>query len=491
MDNTGSDGTGFPNNSHRGIGRGRGRGSGGKTENKPLRRPQDATAAAPATESAVNAEVVKNSKLSASAKEFVPQSYNPTLATGTQSSYSARNLQDRIQLARQGQSTQSNYQRRHQSSSGGHYQHSQYSGQQSHGQQMMYQQQYEDASQYQGYNYQHGSQDFGYKDGGSGDYVDKHQTTRREINHQLADYEGTLRHLDHVMKTLTLDPGRFDALLIRLVNNLKPYLDQPSQSQEIASMIVQQSINETNFRYSGARICTSLVAVTPSEVSPSIFKNMLLTRCQEQTDMLSTSWQQAKNHSDMEEKQCHGLILFLAELVIQMESVLAVSLGKLLVQLISGVLMNPTPNSAKNICQALKLAGPTLENDSSSKKEMEFVMQKLTKLVTEGRVDSHVGRMVQGVNNLRNDNWGNSVKNETEINTDTAIQQSNEPVFYGPDGNILSAEESKFLQELAESTPELEDDTDLENEMAKWDDEEDEIASAYEEFLNISNNTCR
>lgn len=71
--------------------------------------------------------------------------------------------------------------------------------------------------------------------------------------------------------------------------------------------------------------------------------------------MLSTSWQQAKNHSDMEEKQCHGLILFLAELVIQMESVLAVSLGKLLVQLISGVLMNPTPNSAKNICQALKV----------------------------------------------------------------------------------------------------------------------------------------
>lgn len=49
MDNSGSDGTGFPNNSNRGIGRGRGRGSGGKLENKPLRRPQDATAQAPAT----------------------------------------------------------------------------------------------------------------------------------------------------------------------------------------------------------------------------------------------------------------------------------------------------------------------------------------------------------------------------------------------------------------------------------------------------------
>lgn len=84
-------------------------------------------------------------------------------------------------------------------------------------------------------------------------------------------------------------------------------------------------------------------------------------------------------------------------------------------------------------------------------------MQKLTKLVTEGFVDSHVGRMVQGVNNLRNDNWGNSVKPETEINTESAIQQPNEPVFYGPDGNILSAEESKFLQEISENAPDLEE----------------------------------
>lgn len=49
MDNSGSDGNGFPNNSHRGVGRGRGRGSGGKLESRPLRKPQDATAPPPAT----------------------------------------------------------------------------------------------------------------------------------------------------------------------------------------------------------------------------------------------------------------------------------------------------------------------------------------------------------------------------------------------------------------------------------------------------------
>lgn len=90
-----------------------------------------------------------------------------------QSSY-GRTLQDRLNIARQGQTPQWSSQRRHQSSSGGHYQHSQYSAQQAHGQQMMYQQ-YEDAPHYQGFNYHHGNQDFGYQDGGSGDYVNKHQ----------------------------------------------------------------------------------------------------------------------------------------------------------------------------------------------------------------------------------------------------------------------------------------------------------------------------
>ena len=102
-----------------------------------------------------------------------------------------------------------------------------------------------------------------------------------------------------------------------------------------------------------------------------------------------------------------------------------------------------------------------MENDSSSKEDMEQVMQKLTKLVTEGRVDPHVGRMVQGVNNLRSENWGNSVKPETETNSTPASRRHNipvrqtEPVFYGPDGNVLSAEESKFLQEIARSASEV------------------------------------
>ena len=42
------------------------------------------------------------------------------------------------------------------------------------------------------------------------------------------------------MKSLTMNPGRFDSLVNRIVNSVKPYLDQPSQSQQIATMIIQQ-----------------------------------------------------------------------------------------------------------------------------------------------------------------------------------------------------------------------------------------------------------
>ena len=85
------------------------------------------------------------------------------------------------------------------------------------------------------------------------------------------------------------------------------------------------------------------------------FNFVYIFRCQEQTQSLSSVWQETTEHTDDEEKKCHGLILFLAELVIQMESSLAVSLGRLFVQLISTVLQSPAPNSAKNICQALKV----------------------------------------------------------------------------------------------------------------------------------------
>lgn len=106
-----------------------------------------------------------------------------------------------------------------------------------------------------------------------------------------------------------------------------------------------------------------------------------------------------------------------------------------------------------------QLAGQYLERDSSTnREEIERVMRELTELVTQGRVDVHVGRMVNSVVELRSDNWGrvvpshgpNPVEPSPPVPDHQLPQHSfNEPVLYGPDGTVLSAEESSFCQSRA------------------------------------------
>lgn len=124
-----------------------------------------------------------------------------------------------------------------------------------------------------------------------------------------------------------------------------------------------------------------------------------------------------------------------------------------------------------------------LEKDKSRNKDMENMMRALTELVNNGQVDTHVGNMVNSVHELRKD-WGKNTSNcdlsgssnvlfnevqrqpeqlgasnynssETEPlkiqHPVTQEVQLDEPVMYGPDGEILTAEESEFLEQHAKS----------------------------------------
>lgn len=182
-----------------------------------------------------------------------------------------------------------------------------------------------------------------------------------------------------------------------------------------------------------------------------------------------------------------------------MDSHPASILGKLLVDLISNTLKNPGPNSAKYICQSLKLAGQYLERDSTTnRQEIERVMRELTDLVTKGQVDVHVGRMVNSVQELRSGNWGRGVSFNDSVAVDVnpanvpqqklkqPSQQLDEAVLYGPDGMVLSAEERRFCQDL--SSHDGEDWTPNMEPAQQEEDEDDMIADAYEEFLKLAPN---
>lgn len=127
------------------------------------------------------------------------------------------------------------------------------------------------------------------------------------------------------------------------------------------------------------------------------------------------------------------------------------------------------------------MAGHVLEKDKSRTKDMENMMRALTELVNKGEVDTHVGNMVNSVHELRKD-WGRSTSNYESSGSSNALFNEvqrqpdqlgasnynssemstvplkkqypvsqeielNQPVMYGPDGKILSAEESEFLEQ--------------------------------------------
>ncbi|XP_017754469.1 PREDICTED: uncharacterized protein LOC108546748 isoform X2 [Eufriesea mexicana] len=469
MNPLGGDGSGDGDIERRGIGRGRGRGpwASSSQEIPILRRPHHATSGIQTgsmesrntDQSKLDKsfdDIIQNSTLSVHAAEFIPKSY--PIKQHHQQQPSTRYLQkhsvqNRLQMAREIPLQV----------------------------QMMQQQQQEQSLNIQ---------DHGHFDGGSGDYKDKHQNSNIEDDNFLIEFANITQNLMSVIHSLILNPGHFASIVPPLISNLRSYLGFPSQFREIIKIIIQQSINEGNFRYSGARLCASLdSSLTPIEQTS--FRWTLYTLCKNETESQASKWQQKETHIEEEQKKCHGLILLLAELVTQMDHTSAFALGDLLIQFIIIILKKPAPNSVKNVCQALKLAGQTLEKDKAEnrRKEMENMMRALTELVTEGRVDSYVGQMVHSVHELRNENWGQNSLSPSTVDSNEPLdpnQAPDEPVLYGPDGKVLTPEENKFLEEVPDSTMNIEDhvisDHGYEGEEP-WMSEDEDIDAFYEEFL--------
>ncbi|XP_078043486.1 polyadenylate-binding protein-interacting protein 1 isoform X2 [Augochlora pura] len=503
MDALGSDGCGDGDMDRRSAGRGRGRRLWTFTPQELLRRPH-AVSGAQTTASAETKDMeqnkvdkpdsfvnmIQNSTLSVHAAVFVPKSYPSKLSS--QRPTHKHSVQDRLQVASE-KSLQA-YQKQAVQSPTSNYDISQHYQQVDHGQQG------DNFSQQQRGKQNVNTQNYRPFEENTGGYnhVQMYEMNSEEENYffQLASTKDKLTSAIH---SLILNPGRFTSIVPSLINDITYYLKSPCDFQDIMKVIIQQSINEGNFRYSGARLCASLDgAITATQ--QTLFRETLYTLCKAETESHSSTWKEKDDHTEEEQKKCHGLILFLAELVIQMEHTTTFGLGDLLIQLIVNILKKPAPNSVKNICQALKLAGHTLEKGKGgSRKEMENMMRALTELVTAGRVDTHVGRMVHSVHQLRNGNWGHSSTVDSSTIENTENTETNEaldePVLYGPDGKVLSPEENEFLDDVTDCTTNFEDLLLLEERFGdevEWTSpEDDEMDAAYEEFLKILPNQIK
>ncbi|XP_055308314.1 polyadenylate-binding protein-interacting protein 1 [Sitodiplosis mosellana] len=154
-----------------------------------------------------------------------------------------------------------------------------------------------------------------------------------------------------------------------------------------------------------------------------------------------------------------------------------------------GLLMPKTsPENIKCVCQTLKLCGYELDIDFP--KETDDLMNQLSSCEN---TDVSTQRLLSSVIELRKNRWGRN--NDSNASNPLLDQQcgkefSNDPVFYGPDGNVLTEEESAFLWNATTCPAEnyYDDDENDPDALVEIEPEMDlEIQLAFKDFVTYQN----
>lgn len=290
-----------------------------------------------------------------------------------------------------------------------------------------------------------------------------------------------LDYLSEMITKLNDNPGLFENYQKKMREMFGELVDNHFVMSNAIETIFEQSINEQNFRYTGARLCLLLDNL---DLSPSsTFRNLLVMKMEFQ----NTEQVQYMNN---DQRRVRGSTLFLAELFVQLtrpeDTRRAVDVSHYVLDSIMLLLTRPGPENIKCVCQTLKLAGYDLQKENPT--DVENAINQLKRIAEEQNIQTK--RLIQSVVDLFYDNWGrkDEVENPPAAISDLQQTQYNDsPVFYGPDGQILTEEESTFLNSnMPESYPiNIDDIIDDESDYADEDEPEMdlEMQMAYKEFI--------
>ncbi|EDW32395.1 GL11609 [Drosophila persimilis] len=285
-----------------------------------------------------------------------------------------------------------------------------------------------------------------------------------------------LEYLDTVIHCLNQNPGQFDTIASRFLT----IFDGMENNHYVLSIamedIFEKSIEQPNFRYMGAKLYNLLHMLNPKP--DSLFHTLLKCKLdyhQEEVSKYMTSGEQQK---------VRETALFLAELYMQLRGDDDARIQLIAVNIVYSLTKLLACESAENvrcICQTLKLAGYDLTADCPKDMLNIITALKEIELKTNGRY-----AMAASVIALQQNNWGRKVSNALGGEEDTVAEPprlSDEPVFYGPDGHELTAEETDFLAAEDDANGSEGDEFDVRDGDLDLDPEMDEETErAYKDF---------
>jgi len=333
--------------------------------------------------------------------------------------------------------------------------------------------------------------------------------TGLETNNQSSENQDNSSHsqdpalliLYESMNQLILEPGRFDSIARQLTQDLNQVIIEYATLENLAEVLLEHGINEPNFRYTGARLCDYLSLHLTLTLEGANIRQILMQKC-------NREFRTRQKLLEEDNERLRGFLLFMAELFQQLEiQVNAVVqrvqvLGKAIPDLIYTLASKPEKENVKCIVQTLKCCGAVLEEEErnsnmGSTPVIDKLFNYLTELSNTPEMESILVEMLTNLVSLRNTAWGHKVN--TSVSAPSSGPSSVdllpglgtyelEPVFYAPDGQVLTMEEYDFLQEYGitddENFGEVQWSTGEDGSTAGSDDMGPEAEAAYEKFLS-------
>ncbi|ESN93905.1 hypothetical protein HELRODRAFT_193918 [Helobdella robusta] len=226
-----------------------------------------------------------------------------------------------------------------------------------------------------------------------------HSTLAGMTLEQLKQNELILRDLRQGIQMFTNDPGNFEQFMPFLARKLAALISAGDHSfMSVIEEIFTQSIEEVNFRYTGARMCNYLSH--SEERAFDDFQRLFLARCEQEYDEILSPRPTSLAH-------IIGYSLFVGELLLNMKDVstnevipqFSNQIGNLLMYL-----LNDHSKEALMCCvQLLKLTGAVLEESLPS---LNDIFNKMNTIVNEQSLPQNLLCLMQSVMNQRLNNWG-------------------------------------------------------------------------------------
>ena len=121
------------------------------------------------------------------------------------------------------------------------------------------------------------------------------------------------------MYQLTLEPGRFDSIARQLTSDLNTAISDYETLENLAEIILENGINEPNFRYTGARLSDYLSLHLTVIIEGATLRQIIMQKCNREFKLREKMLKDDPEH-------LRGFILFLAELFQQLEIQVRISL---------------------------------------------------------------------------------------------------------------------------------------------------------------------